>query len=193
MLTGPTAVGLTLLFGATALYCAFDWSRARTTSSRAAAGLVDANHVVMSVAMVAMLWWPTGRWGNTLQAIVFVVFAIAIALSTTAAHRVEPALHALMNLAMAWMLGAMHLIMPGHGSSGGGGHAGHHGGGSQNPATTPAADPAPWVEAVTQGAVLACAAMSLFWLWRAVRGPRRWHSICHVGMAAGMATMLQLM
>lgn len=197
MLTGPPAVALTILFGATALYCALDWSRARGSSSRVTAGLIDANHVVMSVAMIAMIWSPTGRGGSTLQAAVFVLFAAAMAMSMTATNRVGPALHALTNLAMAWMLAAMHLIMPGHGDSGSGGHAGHHGGGSGQTMPMQSADPAPWVVAVTQGLTLACAAGSLFWLWRAARSRgHRYaarHSICHAGMAAGMAAMLALM
>lgn len=204
MFSTPAAGTLTVLFLLTSAYCAVRWSHSTSSGNPAQTRVervVDANQLVMGVAMLAMIWWPFGRVGNTAQAVFFGAFAALLAGWALRArqHRLGLAAHAVCNAAMAWMVGAMHLLMPSGGdagtsSGGSGGHAGHGSGGGMGgmngmPMTTP-----DWVGPVNGVAVAASLAAAGFWLVSLFRDRTdRAHALCHAGMSLGMAAMLVLM
>lgn len=161
--------------------------------------VIDLNHVVMSVAMVVMVWWPSGPVGTAVQIAVFAAFTAVFGLgaltrTTGATHlgRLGAAAHASMNAAMIWMLAVMPLLMagmPGPGTASmpgmdmGTGAAGA--GGTRVPN---------WAQDVSWAAVALMVAVAGWWLVHAVRADRdRPHLCCHAAMGTGMAVMLAVM
>lgn len=205
---------LTLLFAATALWCA----RVMLLPAIRMTARVDAAwHVLMGAAMVAMAW-PWGMGVPTTPQTVLFVLACAWFLGRTAfgaghdhggahsARRVSGVHHAAMMAAMAWMVASMPSLMGGHGTDAGGGH--HHalgGGGTSGMAAAAPMDMAavPTALTVTNMAlgvvfVVAC----LPWLARALDLGRRLPDPqsptlgrlvadcgCHAAMSFGMGVM----
>lgn len=199
MIAAPWDVVLTVLFAATFLVCAAHLVRRRRARGPEARGLddaqlVDVNHAVMSVSMIAMAWLPQSDVVLWAQLGLFGIFALAliptIARATSARARIDAGSHVVLDAAMMWMLGAMPLLMAGPMAGGmdGGAHAAHGGAGAMLEATPT------WATVVNVGAAAASAAVAAWWLWRAAsaRG-HRIHAACHAGMAGGMAAMLLLM
>ncbi|MER5390009.1 DUF5134 domain-containing protein [Saccharopolyspora sp. NPDC002686] len=160
-------------------------------------------HVVMSAAMVAMCW----PWGMAIpatpQLVLFAVMAVwFLALTTdlvgcTGHRRWQDAHHAVMALAMCWMLTAMPSLMS-HGESGSE-DVHHHSMGSGILASAP--DPAQENGIAVVFALLGgyFVLTSLPWLSAAVdigrkarTRPQReaaYEATCHAAMAAGMGVM----
>ncbi len=141
MLTPFWSVVLTVVFAVTGGYSLLRWARRRGAPQHAGESLVDLDHLVMGVVMVAMIWRPSGATvGTVVQIVVFALFAAAFVVllvrrlvghPAATGRRVGVATaglaaHIATNLAMVWMLAVMPLTMGGarrrHGD---GGHAGY--------------------------------------------------------------------
>lgn len=161
--------------------------------------LVDINHMVMSLAMILMIWVTLGDVAIWVQVVLFGVLGASLlpTLRRGAApiEKVDVVGHVMLDAAMMWMLAAMPLLMTGMENMGAEGgahadHAGHSAGVMSMPMQTPG-----WAEAVNSGFVLLCAAGALWWAWRGATAPRhhRLHLLRHAMMSAGMGLMLVLM
>ncbi|MEU4191828.1 DUF5134 domain-containing protein [Kribbella sp. NPDC026611] len=165
MIAGAWAVALTVLFGGTGLYCLL---RLVVGRRRGIETVVDVNHVVMSPAMLAMVWWPAT--GVALWALVALfaagalVFLRHLASSVDVTARAGALMHAAMNFGMVWMLLAMSSLTQ------------------------------TWTAMLSWDVVGSLALAAGWWGLRAVRS--RGHRIacsCHGLATAGTATMLALM
>lgn len=195
--TGP-AIALTVVLGALAVTAWWLFSR-RTAASPGEPRWAELDHLVMSIAMIVMVWWPTGLLGTVIQAVVFAIFALAwirrILRSTTLGGRLGAGAHLIMDLAMVWML--LIMVLPGGHTatgSGGEGHAGHdhHGGGEMSMAA--AGDPSPAIGMITDVSVVVLAVAVVWWVVAAARRhDHRLEAVCHALMAGAMAAMLTLM
>lgn len=160
---------------------------------------VDVLHAVMSVSMIAMIWFPLDSVGTWVQVAAFGVVSIVIASyasakAVPAGVRVDLSFHVLLAGAMVWMLVAMPLMMSGitGPGSGGGGHDGH-GASSVPDAAAVSAETPTWVSLVTWVLVVFCAIAMGWWAYRLSRErTHRAHVMCHMGMALGMGVMLAL-
>lgn len=199
MLTSPWDLILTVLFVATGGWCAVDLvihrARLRTQDGTIAQhAIIAINHLVMSAAMLLMIWVATivdaATWA---QVAVFAIFSVALLPGIVgrvgAAHRISLLGHVSMNAAMIWMLLAMPLLMAGM-TMGGGDAPAHHGGGmTALPTSTPV-----WADIVNWAFVAVSAVAALWWTYELLRSRgRHLHLLCHAGMAAGMGLMLVVM
>jgi hypothetical protein len=197
VLSSIWSVILTVLFAVTGGYSLWRWGDAVSTrgSRTDAEAVVDLNHVLMSAAMVIMVWWPSGTVGVLIQIAAFGVFAVIMMLHLTAGdrrHRWSSAAHVIMNTAMIWMLAVMPLLMP-H-TAGGQHRSGAHHSDSAGPVTTSAAAIPLWAELISWLAVGLLVATAVWWTIRAIRtSTERAHFCCHAAMGAGMATMIGAM
>jgi hypothetical protein len=188
---------LTVLFAVTGAYSLWRWGDAVSTrASRAdAEAVVDLNHVLMSAAMVIMVWWPSGTVGVLIQIAAFGVFAVIMVLHPTAGdrrHRWSSAAHVIMNAAMIWMLAVMPLLMP-HAAGGQHHSGGHHSDSAGSAATSATAIPV-WAEVISWLAVGLVVSTAVWWTVRAIRtSSERAHFCCQAAMGAGMATMIGAM
>ncbi len=217
----PLAWALTLLFAGTAGYgllrvartYAFSTGATVLTGARAPAGAgnvaissydrsIGLSHLLMSVAMLAMVWMWGGAGAQVVQLVVFGGFTLLFLLWAGSASReggrragVAFGYHALMAGSMVWMVAAM-TIMTGH--QWGVASAGHHDAaalGTPELAATPGASAAPfWTVAVTLALVVGLLAAAASWA-RAARGRSRDRAgaVSHVLLSAGMAVMLLVM
>ncbi|MGP5597345.1 DUF5134 domain-containing protein, partial [Brachybacterium alimentarium] len=73
------------------------------------------NHLVMSLAMLLMVWRPVGTAGTWIQVALFALFGVVMLLGLPTVHavgeRVAVVSHVMLNAAMIWMLLAMPLLM----------------------------------------------------------------------------------
>lgn len=210
VIESPWSFVLTAIFLATAVLCALHLAQSRRASAAVTTGSVHAshhgpiaaavhmNHLVMSLAMLLMVWRPVGTAGTWIQVAIFALFGAVMLLGLPAVHavgeRVGVVSHVVLNAAMIWMLLAMPLLM-GHAMGGpADAHAGHHGGGGGDEMATEMAPTPAWAAGVNWGAIVLSAVVAAWWLVRLFRDPaHRAHSACHLLMAAGMALMLALM
>ncbi|MFP5022763.1 DUF5134 domain-containing protein [Pseudonocardia phyllosphaerae] len=169
---------LTVLFVGTGLYALARWSAVVAARLTPARRLSELSHLLMSAAMVLMVWsWP-GTAGLSVQLVLFGGFALGFAVDAVRRYRhrlhgcAGGSAHALMTAAMVWMLAAMPLIMPMPAASSGasGGHAGHAG--HEGMAGMPGAEhvhggPAGWAVAVTLALVVGLVVATAFWAVRA--------------------------
>ena len=197
MVMGGWSVALTGVFAATGLYCLW---RVMAGRSQGIETVADVNHVLMSPAMVVMLWWPSAGAGRWVEVTVFgglaLFFFHHLAGSVTVTARAAALMHAGMNVGMVWMLLAMPALMSGGGMEMDGGMAGMSG--HQHGAGTTTAQDLVGLQAwsallswVVTGLLALAAA---WWLVRAIR--HRGHRVqccCHGLACAGMGAMLALM
>jgi hypothetical protein len=160
------------------------------------------SHLLMSLAMVAMVWMWGGPGAQAVQLVVFTGFtAMFLLLGGHAWRAARPdagaafGYHALMAGSMVWMLAAMS-TMTGHSWSGGAG-GGHHDARAEVGVgeLIPAVVVAPlWTVFVTAGLVCGLVAAALAWMRALRRGDGdRASATAHVLMSAGMAVMLLVM
>ncbi len=206
MFTLPWSPALSAVFVVTGVVCVLHLAQ----SLRAVAGVhvhhdhdvpvgtaVHVDHLVMSLAMLLMIWRPVGTAGTWVQSVVFTAFAALMLVSVSRAHdavqRVDLLGHVVLNAAMVWMLAAMPLLMGQPMSTPSDPHAAHHGGSMDTMAMQLTPTPA-WA-AVANGVVIAISVLvALWWLVRLARDRgHRLHAGCHLLMGAGMASMLALM
>lgn len=199
MLSYPWDVVLTILFAATGLWCAVDLVAGRARSRSADGSLTEhtvihVNHLVMSAAMILMIWVTVIEVVTWAQAVLFAVFVLALLPAALTADRVRRRVslwgHVVMNAAMIWMLLAMPLLMAGMVTDEGDSSGHHHGGdASAMPTSTPVG-----VDAANVLFVVLSSAAALWWVVPLLRRRgRHLHDLCYAGMAAGMAVMLVLM
>nr|WP_244630824.1 MULTISPECIES: DUF5134 domain-containing protein [unclassified Microbacterium] len=197
-MTSPWDLILTALFAATGLWCAIDLAAHRGQARRADGSLTEhtvihVNHLVMSIAMILMVWVPMIDAANWAQVAIFAIFAAALtpALATGGvANRVSALGHITMNAAMIWMVLAMPLLMAGMIVGGDESSAHHHHGGDDSglPTSTPV-----WADVVNGIFVIVSALAALWWILALLRRNRHWHDLCYAAMSAGMGIMLVLM
>lgn len=170
MLTAAWAVGLTVVFGATGVYCV-----GRLVAWRG--GLVDVNHVAMSLAMIGMIWWPAaaGRWVEVaVFAAAAAVFGGKLAGLDGVVARGGALAHLAMNGGMVWMLVTMPRMSMDMGGL-------HHSGQS-------------WTSLLTWDVAGVLALGTGWWAVRAVRSRgHRALCCCHAASCLGMAGMLAAM
>lgn len=197
MIDAPWNIVLTLLFVFTGAVCARELivrrGRPRTQAGVSDEAVIDITHLVMSAAMILMLWVTVIDAITWAQVALFVIFGLALVPAFRSrrdtAARISLAGHVLLDAAMIWMLAAMPLLMSDMPMAAGG-HAAHHGGMAMaEPTPTPV-----WADAVNAVFIVLCLAVALWWAVRLVRARgHRLHACCHLLMAAGMAGMLWLM
>jgi hypothetical protein len=142
--------------------------------------VVDVNHVLMSPAMVVMLWWPADGLARWVQVAVFggatVVFFRHLAGSVEVAARTGALLHAAMNFGMVWML----VAMPAHERM-------------EMTGPHPVVGIQAWAALLTGVVAGSLSLAAAWWLLHAVRS--RGHRIlctCHALATAGTAAILAL-
>lgn len=197
MLTSPWDLVLTALFAVTGVWCAVDLvahrSRSRTSDGAISSHtIIDINHLVMSAAMILMIWVTVIDAVTWAQVAVFAIFAVALITGLFGADKVTQRVslvgHIALNAAMIWMLLAMPLLMAGMEMSDGDSAGHHHGGDTGVMATsTPA-----WADVLNWLFVALSAAAALWWVATLIRG-RHLHDLCYAAMGAGMALMLVVM
>ncbi|MDH6194634.1 hypothetical protein M2272_001263 [Mycobacterium frederiksbergense] len=200
----------TVLFGLSAIECAYALTRSHGRSS---AAVGHALHLVMAIAMLVMAW-PRGAELPALGPMYFflaaaVWFLAGLLKSDTSGSRLVNGYHTAMMLAMAWMYAVMDgnvlthpeepIEMTGHDM-----HAmqaaGHHDGGTAMAMDHSAMQP-PWVPAINWLLTIGFVIATTVWLYRYFAARRRsggsWFSdfgtLCRAMMAAGMAIMFGVM
>lgn len=206
MFTLPWSLALSAIFVVTGAVCVLHLAQSLRPATEPlgdhghggpVAVTVHVDHLVMSLAMLLMIWRPVGSVGTWAQIVVFAAFAVLLLVALLrahgAAHRVDLAGHAALNAAMVWMLGTMPLLMGRSASASSDPHAAHHGGSMGSMAMQPTPTPA-WASVGTGIAIAICVLVALWWLVRLARDRgHRLHAGCHLLMGAGMALMLALM
>ncbi|GAB2454835.1 hypothetical protein GCM10027062_39120 [Nocardioides hungaricus] len=203
MIDGPWSVVLVVAFAITGGYCLVELLRRRDAHS--GMQVVHVNHLLMSIAMIVMVF--VAELGDLLtwtQVGVFAVLILALLVPwapKTRVERVDAAAYGVLNAAMIWMLLAMPQLMAdmsmpdmsGMSDRSGGSMPGMEMPGDGMAAMSAGTTPG-WVDAVNAGAVGLAVVCGLWWLWRAVGVRSRvGHALCDTLMAAGMAVMLVLM
>ncbi|MEV5968085.1 DUF5134 domain-containing protein [Kribbella sp. NPDC051952] len=191
MLSGVWPVALTVVFAATGLYNLW---RLATARSQGFETVVDVNHVVMSPAMVVMLWWPSATGARWPQVVVFgamaLVFFHRLSGSDTVPTRAGELMHAAMNLGMVWMLITMPALMPAVMDMPAMAMVHEHRRGSINDLTGLHA----WAALLSWVVAGLLALATLWWAVRVARAPgHRLACSCHGLSCAGIAAMLALM
>ncbi|HTF49646.1 MAG TPA: DUF5134 domain-containing protein [Pseudonocardia sp.] len=180
----PLSVLLTVIFAATGGYSLLRWASLRAgVAGHHGDRVAELSHLVMSVAMIAMVWAYGGPAGNVAQIVLFTVLAGYFLARLPVGRRgarlggcPAPGFHLLMCASMVWMVAAMPLLMGGMPTGSAGGHmhgmpmggADSAGQDGQPPAPTPA-----WAVVVTVAVSVALLAAAGYWLRRAVRTPAR--------------------
>ena len=179
----PLSVPLTVIFAATGGYSLLRWASLRAgVAGHHGDRVAELSHLVMSAAMIAMVWEYGGPTGNAAQIVLFTVLAgyfltrLPVGRRTRPGGCPAPGFHLLMCSSMVWMLAAMPLLIGGLATDSAGGHmhdmpmggadaAGQDG---QPPSATPA-----WAVVVTVALSVALLAAAGYWLRRAVGTPAR--------------------
>lgn len=215
MISFPWSLVLTAAFTFTGLVClihiANHWSKIRSRTSPDIGAfrmdlIVHANHLVMSIGMIAMIWTHTGTLASWAQIIFFTIVALVMMVGMARAQesvtRVSVVSHIILNAAMVWMLAAMPLLMApqasngehGEGNTGGGNPSSGHSGGHSMTQTMPAGQTSDWVATTNWIAIALSSLVALWWLVMLIRSRRVGvHTLCHAVMGLGMAGMLTLM
>lgn len=204
----PWSFALTAIFLATAVLCALQLahsrdasagdSRARSRRDGAISTAVHLNHLVMSLAMLLMVWLPVGAVGTWVQVVIFALFGLlmlsGLPSEASANARIGLSSHVLLNVAMIWMLLAMPLLMGHARGDSDGANAAHHGDVPDDAMAMETLAPPAWASGVNYAAVALSALIALWWTTRLLREPgHRLHTACHLLMAGGMYLMLALM
>jgi hypothetical protein len=99
------SVALTAAFAVSGLYCLWRLASGR---GRGMDVVVDVNHVLMSPAMLLMVWWPSATGPTWVQIVAFsalaLVFFRELSRAREVSARTAALLHGGMNLGMVWML-----------------------------------------------------------------------------------------
>lgn len=204
----PWSFALTAIFLATAILCALHLAQTRGAAAApmnpharhesAISTAVHVNHLVMSLAMLLMVWRPVGTAGTWVQVAIFTLFG-ALMLSgifaeVSVSERISLSSHTSLNVTMIWMLLAMPMLMAHPRDGSGDVHAAHHGGASADPASIQTVTAPAWASGVNWAAIGVSGLVAVWWAVRLLREPgHRVHAACHLLMAAGMSLMLALM
>ena len=208
MIETPWSFALPAIFLATAILCALHLAQTRGAAAApmnpharhesAISTAVHVNHLVMSLAMLLMVWRPVGTAGTWVQVAIFTLFG-ALMLSgifaeVSVSERISLSRHTSLNVTMIWMLLAMPMLMAHPRDGSGDVHAAHHGGASADPASIPPVTAPAWASGASWAAIGVSGLVAVWWAVRLLREPgHRVHAACHLLMAAGMSLMLALM
>jgi len=125
----PLSLALTVLFTGTGVYSLLRWASLRAgVAGHHGDQVAELSHLVMSLAMVGMVWAYGGSFADTVQLVVFGGFSCYF-LARLVLGRLRPGrpgcpapgFHLLMAASMVWMVAAMPLLMAGMSSGAGGG------------------------------------------------------------------------
>ncbi|HZX01581.1 DUF5134 domain-containing protein [Kribbella sp.] len=179
---GMSSVALTIVFAVSGLYGLW---RVASGRGRGIETVVDVNHVLMSPAMLLMLWLPSTPGIVWVQIVLFsglaLVFFRHLSVSDGVTARTGVLLHGGMNLAMVWMLAV--------GTVGMGGMADMAG----MPGMDHAAGPT-WTGLLSWSVVGLLVLSAAWWFGRVMWGSgHRILCCCHGLATGGMAGMLALM
>ena len=160
----PLSLALTVLFTGTGVYSLLRWASLRAgVAGHHGDQVAELSHLVMSLAMVGMVWAYGGSVADTVQLVVFGGFSCYF-LGRLVLGRLRPgrpgcpapSFHLLMAASMVWMVAAMPLLMAGM-SPGAGGDGmvmdGHVMGGDAGASTPVVTETPGWALALT---VLCC-------------------------------------
>ena len=190
----PLSVSFTVLFAATGCYSLLRWASLRAGVARHHGDQVaELSHVVMNVAMIAMVWAWSGPTGNAAQIVVFTVlsgyFVSRLPLWRRPGPRRRsscpaPGLHLLMSASMVWMVAAMPLLTGGTATDSGGGMVmdGMTMGGGGSASHDPGAPAPGWAVAVTLALSVALVFAAVFWMRRALAMPAHTVLPAHAGL-----------
>src|SRR5882757_8455617 len=180
----PLSVLLTVIFAVTGAYSLLRWASLRAdVAGHHGDRVAELSHLVMSVAMIAMVWAYGGPIGNAAQIVLFTVLAGYFLTRLPVGRRgarltgcPAPGFHLLMCASMVWMVAAMPLLMRGMPADSTGGHV-HDlpmgGGGSAGQDGQPPAPTPTWAVVVTVALSVALLVAAGYWLRRAVGDPAR--------------------
>ncbi|MFD7154960.1 DUF5134 domain-containing protein [Kribbella sp. NPDC059898] len=176
MLPAGPAIALTVVFAVSGLYCLW---RVAAGRGQGIETVVDVNHVLMSPAMLLMLWLPAPPGITWVQIALFsglaLVFFRHLSTSDGVTARTGALLHGGMNLGMVWMLAVSMLGMSGMAGMG------HAGGGT-------------WTGLLSWSVAGLLLLSAAWWFGRVIRAPgHRLLCCCHGLSTGGMAAMLALM
>lgn len=185
MIPAAWSVALTAVFAVSGLYCLW---RVASGRGRGMDLVVDVNHVLMSPAMLLMVWWPSATGSTWVQVVAFSGLALVFFRDLSRSHdvtaRTAALLHGGMNLGMVWMLAVGMSSMSGMSDMPG----------------MPEMPEMVHTGAQTWGALLSWPVAGLltlsagWWFVRALRAPgHRILCCCHALASGGMAAMLALM
>ena len=197
MLAPTLSIILTVVFTATGGYALYRLAAQASGTDAGVDRTAELAHLVMSVAMIAMVWGWTGgpaTASGIVQLVVFGLFSVwfltgAVAGSATAAPpspartgcaaaaaRLRAGLHLVAAAAMVWMVGAAPLLMgppaPSGADSGMAGMPGMGGTATPTPGVEPINPPA-WVVSVTVLFALLLVATAALWARYALAGAHR--------------------
>ncbi|WP_427893411.1 DUF5134 domain-containing protein [Kribbella sp. GL6] len=182
MLPAGPAIALTVVFALSGLYCLW---RVAAGRGQGIETVVDVNHILMSPAMLLMLWLPSTPGITWLQIALFSALALVffrhLAGVEGVTARTGALLHGGMNLGMVWMLAAGTVGMAA--MSGMSGMSGMDHAGQQT-----------WTGLLSWSVVGLLLLSAAWWLARVARaGGHRLLCCCHALTTGGMAAMLALM
>lgn len=189
MIPAGPAIALTAVFVLSGLYGLWRLASGR---GRGMDMVVDVNHVLMSPAMLLMLWWPPATGATWVQIVLFsglaLVFFRHLSGSDDVTARTGALLHGGMNLGMVWMLAVgLSGMSAMSGMAGMSDMAemtgGEHTGGAQT-----------WTTLLSWPLAGLLVLSAAWWFGRALRAPgHRTLCCCHGLATGGMAAMLALM
>lgn len=198
MLTSPWNLILTALFAATGASCVVGLVAHRTRPHAADAALtprtiIDVNQLLVSAAIVLMIWVTPFDAVIWAQVAVFAIFGMALLPdlvgAARAAGRISLLGHLIVNAATIWVLLAMPLLMAK--TTNDPASSGHHHGGEG--AATQMGTPL-WADIVNWLFVGLTAGAALWWIVALIsHRSRQVRSIRYASVAAGMAVMLIVM
>lgn len=188
MLPAGPSVALTVVFAVSGLYCLW---RVASGRGRGIETVVDVNHVLMSPAMLLMLWLPSTPVITWLQIALFsglaLVFFRHLSTSDGVTARTGALLHGGMNLGMVWMLAVGLIGMAGMSGMSGMSGMEHMAGMGHGGAQT-------WTGLLSWSVAGLLLLSAAWWFGRALRAAgHRVLCCCHGLTTGGMAAMLALM
>jgi hypothetical protein len=175
------SIVFTVVFAATGGYALYRLAAQASGADPGVDRTVELAHLLMSVAMIAMVWGWTGgpaTASGIVQLVVFGLFAIWF-LAGAVAGSATAGLHLVAAAAMVWMVGAMPLLMgvpdPSDAESGMAGMPGMGDSAIPMPSMEPNAPPA-WAVSLTVLFALLLVLTAALWTRYALAGPRRGES-----------------
>lgn len=173
---------LTVAFVATGGYALVRWASLRAgLAGHAGDQIAELCHLLMSLAMIAMVYGYAGPVADVVQIVAFSGFTVYFLLrwadsrrrSTSSVHSCRGAgHHSFMSAAMVWMVASMPLLMGPMTGSSAGGHAGHAGHSGADMSSTMAGPPAPaptWAIVVSWLVIAGLVISAGYWAAQALR------------------------
>ncbi|WP_028936018.1 DUF5134 domain-containing protein [Pseudonocardia spinosispora] len=175
---------LTVAFLVTGGYALLRWASLRAgVAGHHGDQIAELCHLLMSLAMIGMVYGYAGPVADVVQIVGFGAFALYFLLRWVDGLRAHPSAahgcrgaghHFVMSAAMVWMVAAMPLLMGPMTSGSSGGHAGHagHGGSDMGATMSMPAAPAPtWALGVSWAVIVLLVVGAGFWARESLLAP----------------------